>query len=308
MKIFKNVRAYRASKDLPTLKAVQNAVAEKVFEDRSGSMATEWSGFVPVLESTEELALSLEGWIFIKFQTESRILPSGAVNDAVQKRVSQIEDAEKRKVYAKEKSQIKDDILQGMIPRAFTRKKQTQAVIDREAGVVYVDARSPGDAEHVLSALREKLGTLPVRPVQSKLPMNISAAQWIKDGEATMPLILGMRCKLAGQDSERIQITNSPTWAEEVQAHLATGLLPQSIELSVYDDGTEIASFTLNEDLSLQRFHLDHALLDNAGEFETAHDKALSDATLMMNALNQSYAAIMTSIGGEQLPEAVDGA
>lgn len=308
MKIFKNVRAYRYTGEVRSHDDFKAAAEQLAFNDASAdSLLVEWSGFVPVLEGTPEQALKVGEWTFLNYLVESRIIPGGALRDAVAARVKEIENAEERKVYAREKSHIKDEILLAMIPRAFTKKKNTLAAIDHKGGMIYVDARSPGDAERVLSALRQGLESLPVRPVQSKSDSRLVMACWIQEGTAPTNLALGMRCTLTGQDSERVQITNSPAWADEVQAHLATGLLPSAIELAVYSDDREVASFILNDDLSLQRFQVADALIEEAyyDSCETAHDQALADATLMMNTLNQSYAVIMDSLGGELMPEPV---
>lgn len=300
MKVFKNVRMYRFTEQEPTFAGIKSAAEKLAFRGASNSLDTEWSGFVPVLDGTEELALQVGHWTFVKLQTESRILPSGAVKDAVDARIREIEDKEARKVYRKEKQQIKEDVLAGMIPRAFTRKKHTQAVIDHDQGLIYADARSTSDASAVLNALREGLGSLPVRPIRTVMPLRLAAQTWIKNVNVPDTLSLGERCKLSGHDSERVQYTNHPLGVDEVQAHLAAGLAPAAVELTISDAGHAVASFTLNEDLSLQRFALSDAVLLERDEREDKHDQALADATLMMHALGRCRDAITEALGGEE--------
>ena len=309
MKIFNNVRAYRFTGQVPADDEILAAVDQHAFNDASGSMATEWAGFVPVLGDTGLLALKIQGWTFITLQIESRILPSGAVKDATDKRAKAIEERERRKVYAKEKKQLKDEVLRSMIPRAFTRKKRIQAVIDHENGMLYVDARSSNDASCLLNKLREGLVSLPVRPVQAKMPLRVKAGLWIKQGEAPWRLVFGERCKLVGVSSERVQYTNCPLGTEEVQAHLAAGLQPAAIELTLHNGENKLAGFILSEDLSLQRFRLDVELLNaNDHESETPEDQAVADATLMMRTLQECMQVITQALGGEVLPEAAESA
>lgn len=312
MKIFKNVRAYRFTGPVPASDDVAAAVDQQAFSDASGSMATEWAGFVPVLGDKGllvSMALKIQGWTFITLQIESRIIPSGAVKDATEKKVKQIEEREQRKVYAKEKKGLKEEVLQAMIPRAFTRKKRIQAVIDHENGMLYVDAFSSSDASYLLSKLREGLGSLPVQPVLAKMPLCVTAGLWIKGGEAPQRLAFGERCKLVGPSSERVQYTNFPLGTEEVQAHLAAGLQPAAIELTLHNGEVTLANFILNEDLSLQRFQLDAELLNaNEHESETPEDQALADATLMMHTLQECMQVITQALGGEEMPEAAESA
>src|SRR3546814_2641885 len=61
--------------------------------------------------------------------------------------------------------QIKDEIIQAFLPRAFIRKSGTFAAIDAERGLILVNSASPKKAEDLLSTLREAIGSLPVRPL-----------------------------------------------------------------------------------------------------------------------------------------------
>src|SRR3546814_12059844 len=93
------------------------------------------------------------------------MLPGGVVKDALKEKVDEIEAEQMRKVYKKERDQIKDEIIQAFLPRAVIRKSGTFAAIDAERGLILVNSASPKKAEDVLSTLREAIGSLPVRPL-----------------------------------------------------------------------------------------------------------------------------------------------
>lgn len=306
MQIFKNISTYRFTEKAPSFKELAEAANAVSFTDASsGTQVTSWGGFVPVLNNTEELALPLDRWTFIKLQIESRILPPAAIKDAVDEKVRDIEEREGRKVYRREKQDIKDSVLEFMIPRAFTQKKHTQAVIDHDQNLIYIDASSENDAANVLNALRGTLGSLPVRPLSAKMSLRIMASSWIKAGNAPEGLALGERCTLTGNDSERVQVTNSPIWSDEVRAHLGAGLAPEAIELEAREAGETVASFVLHKDLSLKRFCLSHELLHKNDDYEAEHehDQVLSSMVLMMHALGYCRRTITEALGGEELPE-----
>src|SRR5690606_1204859 len=109
-----------------------------------------------------------QGFMLIAARQGERILPAAVVRDSVQGKADEVEAAAARKDYNKATDQIKDEIVQPLMPRAFIRKSVTRAAIDPQRGFIYVDASSSKRAEELLSALREALGSLPVRPVTVK--------------------------------------------------------------------------------------------------------------------------------------------
>ncbi len=110
-------------------------------------------GFVAPFGKGPDLPLVHEsqGFFLIAARKEERILPSSVVKEAVQEKVDEIEKQQMRKVYKKEKEQIKDEIVQAFLPRAFIRRQTTYAAIDPKQGWILVDASSAKRAEDLLS-------------------------------------------------------------------------------------------------------------------------------------------------------------
>ncbi|MCQ8210852.1 recombination-associated protein RdgC, partial [Cutibacterium acnes subsp. acnes] len=71
-----------------------------------------------------------QDFFLISARKEERILPGSVVRDALKENVDEIEAQQMRKVYKKERDQIKDEIIQAFLPRAFIRKSGTFAAID----------------------------------------------------------------------------------------------------------------------------------------------------------------------------------
>jgi recombination associated protein RdgC len=84
-----------------------------------------------------------------------------------------------RKVYKKERDQIKDEIIQAFLPRAFIRRSSTFAAIAPKQGLILVNSASPKRAEDLLSTLREVIGTLPVRPLTVKMSPTATMTEWV---------------------------------------------------------------------------------------------------------------------------------
>src|SRR3990167_5774299 len=122
--------------------------------------------------------------ILIAARKEDRILPGSVVRDALKEKVEEIEAEQMRKVYKKERDQLKDEIIQAFLPRAFIRRSTTFAAIAHKQGLILVNSASPKRAEDLLSTLREAIGSLPVRPLTVKMAPTAVLTEWVKTQQA----------------------------------------------------------------------------------------------------------------------------
>ena len=70
------------------------------------------------------------GRMLLKLKREEKLLPSTVVREQVDEKVAVIESEQGRKVYRKERLNLKDEIVQDCLPRAFTRSTYVHAYID----------------------------------------------------------------------------------------------------------------------------------------------------------------------------------
>jgi recombination associated protein RdgC len=157
---FKNVRAYRLTKpfDLSPEQLGQKLAARN-FVPCAKSQAVS-AGWVPPLggESTE-LVHGAAGRLLLKMKREEKLLPSTVVREQLEEKVAAIEAAQGRKVYRKERLNLKDEIVQDCLPRAFSRSSYIHAYIDIKANWIFVDSASASRAEELLNLLREGIGS-----------------------------------------------------------------------------------------------------------------------------------------------------
>jgi recombination associated protein RdgC len=137
------------------------------------------SGFVaPDKKRTDELFRRIGPAYFIKLKTVDRVLPSAVINDAVAKKVAEIEEEKSRKVSRKERGTIKDEIIFELLPKAFTKSSFIDAFIDPSDDLIVVDAASYKKAEDVVSMLRKVLGSLPAKPINTTYKPQVSMSNW----------------------------------------------------------------------------------------------------------------------------------
>lgn len=114
------------------------------------------TGWVSALaESAENLVHAAGPYWLLRLKREERLLPTTVVREEVNNRVGQIQLAEGRKVYRKERLTITDEVTQDLLPRAFTRSRSIEALVDERNGWLWINHASAPRAEDVLSVLRD---------------------------------------------------------------------------------------------------------------------------------------------------------
>ena len=304
---FRNLLVYRLNLEEPIdVDELEQALAGKPALP-CGSQVAATYGFVAPWGKDEDAPLvhASQGFMLIAARKEERILPGPVVRDAVQEKTDEIETAEARKVYKKEKDQIKDEIIQTLMPRAFIRKSTTFAAIDSRNGFIYVDASSAKRAEELLSAMREAMGSLPVRPVAVKQAPMASLTGWLKNHEATHGLILLDECELrdSAEDGGIIRIKREDLASDEVQNHLEAGKLVTRLSLAWEDK----LSFLLDDKLAIKRLRFEDLLQEQADQDGGDDAAGQFDAsfTLMMLTLQEFLPQLLEALGGEELAEGV---
>tara|TARA_R110002072_G_scaffold199743_3_gene357482 strand:+ start:19201 stop:20106 length:906 start_codon:yes stop_codon:yes gene_type:complete len=297
---FKNVRAYRLTKpfDLSPEMLGQKLVGRS-FVPCAKSQAQS-SGWVPPLgEESEELVHAAAGRMLLKLKREEKLLPSTVVREQLDEKVAAIESEQGRKVYRKERLNLKDEIVQDCLPRAFSRSTHVHAYIDVKANWIFVDAASATRAEEFLNLLRECIGSFPVLlPQVNNAPTAVMTA-WLLHRNLPQDFELGQECELRelGEEGGVVRCRGVDLLSEEVETHLHAG--KQVARLALGWD--ERLSLVLAEDLCLRRLKFADELMKENEEIPEADQAARLDAdfALMSQAVTELQERMLALFGGE---------
>ncbi|MFC2974183.1 recombination-associated protein RdgC [Azotobacter bryophylli] len=302
---FRNLLVYRLTQDVPfEAEALETALAAKPARPcASQELAT--YGFVAPFGKGEDAPLvhASQEFLLIAARKEERILPSSVVRDALKEKVDEIETEQMRKVYKKERDQLKDEIIQTFLPRAFIRRASTYAAIMPKQGLILVDSASARKAEDLLSTLREAIGSLPVRPLSVKIAPSATLTDWLKTQKAADEFYVLDECELRDthEDGGVVRCKRQDLTSEEIQLHLSTGKQVTQLALAWQDK----LSFVLDDKLVIKRLRFEDLLQEQAEQ--EGGDDALSqqDAsfTLMMMTLVEFLPKLFEALGGEEIPQ-----
>uniref|UniRef100_UPI00289BB25A recombination-associated protein RdgC n=1 Tax=Stutzerimonas nitrititolerans TaxID=2482751 RepID=UPI00289BB25A len=227
------------------------------------------------------------------------------VKDALKEKVDEIENEQMRKVYKKEREQLKDDIIQAFLPRAFIRKSGTFAAIAPSLGLILVDSSSPKRAEDLLSTLREAIGSLPVRPLTVKIAPPATMTEWVKTQKAAEDFYVLDECELRDthEDGGVVRCKRQDLTSDEIQQHLEVGKQVTQLSLAWQDK----LSFVLDDKMVIKRLRFEEMLQEKAEQDGGDDDLGQQDASflLMMLTFGEFLPALFEALGGEEIPQGI---
>lgn len=241
-----------------------------------------------------------QGHMLITALRQERILPASVVKGEVDDQVADIEQREGRKVTRKEKTALKEQVAEALLPRAFVKSQRIDLWWDTERGIIGINSSSRNRAEDVLDLLRETLGSLKVTPLSTQcLPVR-SMTTWLGDPAARpADLIIGdsVLLKAKGDDGV-VRGKQVDLDSDEMQQLLESGR--QASQMSVEIEGQ--LSFIMHDDLALKSLRFGDALIEQADSMDDGDDALArfeSDFIIMSGCLRNSVARITEWLGGE---------
>ena len=258
------------------------------------------AGFVsPHSRDAEALAPECDGALWITLGGEEKILPGPAVNAELARRIEAFERTQGRRPGGKQRKQMKDDLLQELLPRAMVKPTRIDALIDTRLGVVAVNTASRKAAEHVVSAVRTARGSFPVLPLNAEVSPRGVLTGWVAVEPLPDGVTLGEACVLKDPSDHgaTVRCTDQDLRSDEITRHLEAGKQVTRLALNVDDH----VSFELGEDLVLRKFRLLDGALDSLekGDADDSEDMRRElDArfALMSGELRRVFAVLKAAL------------
>ena len=303
---FKNLLTYRLTQDVPfEPEALEAALASKPARPCASQELTTYGFVAPFGKGEDAPLVHVSGeYLLIAARKEERILPSSVVNDAVKEKIEEIETEQMRKVYKKERDQIKDEIIQAFLPRAFIRRSMIFAAIAPRQGLILVNSASAKRAEDLLSTLREVMGSLPVRPVTVKAAPSATMTEWVTSQAAEDFHVLD-ECELRDthEDGGIVRCKRQDLKSDEIQLHLGNGKVVTQLALAWQDK----LSFVLDDKTVIKRLKFEELLQEQAEQDggEEAQQQFDASFLLMMMTFKEFLPALFEALGGEDIPQGV---
>lgn len=248
------------------------------------------------------------GTMLLAVNFAERMLPGKIVRQRVAARVKQIEADEDRRVYAREKNQIKDSVIAEMLPHTFVDQKIVHVLI--QGPYIIIDTTSAKKGEEILCLLREALGSLGVRPVTVENTPIQTYTDWFTGRQKPEKFSLTGDFKAISNDDEIDSLNGKGTSPEtEGLSELVEEYGRRVVVLGLsWETGTnESMTFTVNEMLGIKGIKWPDSISDMAAADagEEADLSTLFRATILLLAseIHTLMADLLTALGGENVPD-----
>lgn len=230
--------------------------------------------------------------LLLSLKRDEKVLPAGVVRDVLDEKAAEIEAAEGRKVGRKERQELKEQITDDLLPRAFTRSSRQYALLC--SGMMLVDSAASSKAEKLLTRLREALGGLEAHPPRTRATTRALMTEWLLRGEAEGGFELDAEAVLlgGGDVAPEVKVRRQDLTAEEVVQLAKSG--KTVIELGLV--WREQIAFVLTQNFALKRIRYLDALTCEQEEQGGGDAADLADAAQLIAARN--LAAMIEELAG----------
>lgn len=295
---FKQLSFYPVSTEkLPDAQTLAAKLGEAAFAPITGLERTSEGFAAPHGFSPEPVFPAGHTW-GIALKKAEKVLPAAVVRDILDDKIAQIQEAEARHVGRKEKQELKEQITDDLLPRAFTKTGRTHAVCDTQHGFLLINGAG-SKAENLLTKLREALGGLEARLPQAKQSPGSLMTEWLLRGACGGGFELNNSCELKGQGDAApvVKIAKQDLTADEVRRHLDSGKTVTQLGLV----WREQIAFVLTDDFALKRIQYLDVLQEEAEQQgDDAASLAFASQILMAQSLSLMIGELAQHLGGWQ--------
>ncbi len=292
---FKQVTPFHLP-ELPEKRYLDESLGNSWFTEPQGS---DWfsEGFTHPNAFTDLAVFEAQKTMLIALKREEKVLPSTAIKHKLDEQVVKIQTAEGRNVGRREKHELREAIIDDLLPKALTKSSRTNGLLG--TGWLWVDTASRHKAENLLTKLREALGGLPAQqPVARQSPASLMT-NWLLQGEAQGRFVLDSDVTLVGVGdvAPKVKISRKDLTAEDVVQHAKNGMTVTELGL-VWNDRV---AFILTQDLTLKRIQwLDVVQKEAQDNCDDAQSQAYATQLLMTAALSMMFNELVELLGGWQ--------
>lgn len=230
-------------------------------------------GWLPLIRNSEQWCLGSNQCLLIRAGKEEKVLPASVVREELETKVSEIELIEGRKVGRKEQSEMKDELIFDLRPKAFSKRTDIWAYLDMRAKLLVVNSTNAGLTELLFKLLQTTLGRFPMTPIMAHESPAATMSNWLLNNDLPASLSTGDECEIQDNSEEKAQIRFKALepLSEDITRHLGQGMRVKSLGLQ----WAEKLTFTLHDDLTLRKVKFADTLKEQA--FNDSQGGGLSD-------------------------------
>lgn len=264
-------------------------------------LQAESTGWAPVHEGYG-LVHEVQGHLLLRQRTESRVMPAKAIELQVREAAAKVEEAQGYKPGKKQRKEIREQVIDQMLPAAFRQQDDVLVWIDTHAGRLGIDSASSGPRDAAVALLCESIDHFALDRLSVRTAAAGAMTAWLADDEVpegfTIDTLADLRA--AGEGAGAVQYVNRPLDPQEVRHHIQSGMQCTRLALTWQDR----ISFVLDDELVLKRIvPADVVQMDVERSAKTEAEEFEADFFLMATTLRGLVADLVDALGGEYVDD-----
>ena len=297
---FKSASLFSFQKKFKTsAEQLEETLLDKVFAPVNSRQLYSYGWVPPMGAESEQLVHTSSGFMLLKARREERILPASVIAEHMAERIQDLESKLERKIRGKEKLDIRDNVVMELTPQAFTRSTYDQILFMPQQQMLVFDNNSPKKLDQCTSLLRESIGDLPIKPVQTETGQAALFTRWLK-GTRKLPkdLVMGDECVLQDEDNIAgfVRCSKQDLTGDEIRNLSTTGKMVKKIAL----ESNETISFVLDDEFGFSKIKFLDTNPDDGSDTAELDQRAVFDANVTLMALEFSalFPRVIEVFGG----------
>lgn len=291
--LYKQARLFKLTKALNYSKEQwQEMLLPLAFRDCPPSMAQSVGWAAPVGDEEAPLVQMINNCLTICLQIEEKILPAIVIRQELNKKIKALQARDDRKIYQKEKNNLKDELIMTLLPRAFSKISQVHAYIDSSNQFLVLSTTHEKRTEQFVSLLKKSIGDCFVAYDVGKISPTLT--HWLQHQSYPSAFSIEKSCVLQDQNQVNrvIRCQQQDLFAASIQELLKDGCQVKQIAM----DWQDHINFVLVNDFSLQSIRFKDELLAQANdmEAETAEQKFIADFFILTQTMSNLFVELLT--------------
>ena len=293
---FKNLQIYRlpAPWDM-NAERLEAALTPQTFQPCT-SLDMQSQGWISPRENGM-LVHSVSQQLLIALGTEKKLLPASVINQVAKAKAAEIEEQQGFKPGRKQMREIKEQVTDELLPRAFSINRSTRVWIDPVNGWLVVDAGTAAKADEVIKLLIKGIDKLPLESLHVMQSPVAAMTAWLAPDAAPGGFTIDQDTELraSGEGKATVRYVRHTMEPDDVQRHIASGKQCTRLALT----WAARISFVLTESLTIKRIAALDIINENANTTSRDEDERFdSDMMLMTGELAKMLDDLVFALGG----------
>lgn len=295
---FKNLRIYRLAANWDyTAYELHDALSRLLFRPGAVTDMTAY-GWVPPRPESDQLVYFNDGQYLITLRVEKKLLPATVVNQFTRARAETIAEQQGYRPGRKQMREIKEQIIDELLPKAFSTYQDTRVWIDTRNRWLVIDAAAGARCDEVMGALAKVLEPFPVVPLYTELSPARAMTNWLISDEPPVNFSIDQDTELRATNETRavVRYLRQSVELETAHQHVEQGKQCTRLAMTWADR----VSFVLTDDLVLKRVEPLDILQEGRVPAADEAEQFASDFMLMTGELARLLDDLVEGLGGEK--------